>query len=85
MSGQLADCLFVIAPELYHPHYGYELCTIWPGINGIHGTNFHCGHDFDLATEFANEMNMAKGHKPEYVTRVYESVFGLDKIDFIYV
>ena len=82
MSGIKSDCLFVIIPELYNPDKGYELCTIWPGIQGTHGTDFFCGYDLDLAIEYANELNAAKGHIPEFATKVLESVSGLDKVHF---
>lgn len=82
MSGTKSDCLYVIIPELYNPDYGYELSTVWPGIQGTHGTDFFCGHDLDLAIEYANEMNLAGGHTPKFATAVLDVVSGLDKIRF---
>lgn len=82
MSGKLDTCLFIIIPELYHPHYGYELSTIWQGVRGVHGTNYFCGHDLDLAIEFCNELNRENGYEPDYTTRVLERAWGLDKIDY---
>lgn len=82
MGGIEADCLFVIIPELYDPDSGYELSTIWPGVQGVYSTDFRCGHDLDLAIEYANELNLGKGHTPEFVTRVLELTAGLNKIHF---
>ena len=82
MSGEQAECLFVIIPELYDPDRGYELSTIWPGINGTFRTEFYCGHDLDLAIEWANELNMEKGHTAKFATHVLEEISGMNKVHF---
>lgn len=82
MSGFESECLFVILPELYHPTFGYQLSTIWPGLGGTYETDFYCGHDLDLAMEYANELNAVNGHTPEFVTAALEIVSGLDHIGF---
>jgi len=82
MSGVQAECLFVILPELYNPDRGYELSTVWPGLPGTYGTGFYCGHDLDLAIEWANEKNIERGHTPDFVTTALEMVTGLSYIPF---
>jgi hypothetical protein len=82
MSATQDDCLFVIIPELYDPERGYQLSTIWPGCKGIQEANFFCGHDLDLAVEFANEANLEKGYTPAFTTKALEIVTGLSKIQF---
>ena len=82
MPGKISDCIFVIIPELYNPDLGYELSTIWPGLLGTYGTDFYCGHDLELAIEWANELNREKGHTPEFARAVLESASGLDRIYF---
>lgn len=82
MSGILTECLLVIIPELYDDNYGYELGTIWPEASGIHGTEFYCGHDLDLAMEWVNEVNQSLGHTPEFARAVLETISGISKIHF---
>jgi len=82
MSGYLADCLFVIDPDIYDPDKGYQLAAIWPGFTGIVDTDFYCGHDLELAMEYANDLNYENGHTPSFVTTVLEMVSGLDKIKY---
>jgi hypothetical protein len=82
MPGQKSSCLFVIIPELYDPVRGYELSTVWPGLMGTYGTDFFCGHDLQLAIEWANELNLQEGHTPEFTTAALEVASGLSKIAF---
>lgn len=82
MSGIQADCLFVILPDLYDPDRGYELSTIWTGLQGAFGTDYFCGHDLDLAIEYANELNLSHSHTPAFVTRALELTTGLNEITF---
>lgn len=82
MSGNSSDCLFVIIPELYQADKGYELSTIWPGLVGVYPTGFFCGHDIELAIEFANDINRDRGHVPEFTRKVLETVAGLSDIRF---
>ena len=79
MSGFQSDCVFVIVPEYYDSENGYPLFTIWPGISYILKSDFYCGHDLDLAIEYANELNLTLGHDPSFVTRCMEIVIGLSQ------
>jgi hypothetical protein len=85
MSAKKANCMFIILPELYNPDKGYELSTMWPGAAGTYRTGFYCGHDLDLAIEWANDLNIEQGNDPEFVTDVYEAVSGIDQIHFFRV
>lgn len=85
MSGIQSDCLFVIIPELYSPDRGYELSTIWPGVSGVHGTNFYCGYDLELAIEWANDLNKQRGHDPDFTTQALEISSGLNNVHFFNV
>ena len=85
MSGIEDDCLLVIMPEHYHRVYGYEIGIIWVGVKGIHMTGYYCGHDLFEAISFANNMNIARGYKPEFVSSVLEAVSGISKIHFFEV
>jgi len=78
----ISDCLFVIVPELYNPDRGYELATIWPGVAGMYGTNYFCGHDLDLAIEYSNDLNLERGHTPDFAADVLEKVSGLSEVHF---
>lgn len=82
MSSSRSDCLFVIIPELFTEKNGYELGVIWPGIEGIHGTEYYCGFDYDLATEWVNGLNYKNGHTPWFAARALEMASGLNKIHF---
>lgn len=82
MSAVQDECLFIIIPELYDPDRGYRLSTIWPGCSDTQEANFFCGHDLDLAVEFANELNLVNGYTPAFTTKALEIVTGLDKIQF---
>lgn len=82
MSGYATNCLFVILPEMYNPEKGYEMSTIWPGLLGVYGTDSFCGHDLDLAIEYVNELNLARGHTPDFVTRALEITAGINRIHF---
>jgi len=76
------DCVFIVSEDLYDPFLGYELHVIYPKTKGIHKTSFYCGHDFDLALEWVNELNRKNGHTPAFVTSVIEIVSGLADIQF---
>lgn len=78
----LADCLFIILPEFYDKNHGYELFIAWPGIEGFFGTKYYCGHDLDLAIEWANELNFERGHTPEFTATIMENFSGLSSIRF---
>lgn len=82
MSGVQSDCVFAILPELYDPVKGYSLCAVWGGIQGAIETYYHCGHDFDLAREYANELNYSRGYNPKEVTVILENAMGTNKIHF---
>lgn len=82
MSAYQADCLLVILPEFYHEDRGFQLAAIWPQQPGIHGVNFFCGHDLDLALEWTNERNQERGHTPEFVTQVLGVISGIDDLEF---
>lgn len=82
MSGFLTDCLFVIDPDLYDPDNGYQLCIIWQGCAGIYAADYFCGHDLDLAIEYANDLNEENGHMPDFTTAVLELESGLNYIRF---
>lgn len=82
MSAQKSNCLFVILPELYDAERGYELGVIWPGLEGVYSADFYCGHDFDLAVEWANEINLQRNHTPQFVSFIVEAAIGLQEIHF---
>jgi len=72
----------VILPELYYPDRGYALATIWQNLQGVFETRFFCGHDLELAIEFANELNISRGHDPDFVTECLNRRTGLSNIYF---
>jgi hypothetical protein len=76
MSGTEGDVIYVIMPDMYHEHYGYELGTIWAGMKGVHATGYYCGHDLEDAMEYAQELNNERGHTAEFVTEVLKLVLG---------
>lgn len=82
MPGIESDCVFVIIPELYDPVKGYNLSIIWPNVLGIVESLYFCGHDLELAIEYANELNLARGHDIDFVTKCFEVRSGLSRIHF---
>lgn len=77
-----SDCVLVISEDFYDPVWGYELHVVWPRAEGFHKTDFYCGHDFELALEWVNEINLQNGHNPKFVTKIIELVSGLSAIHF---
>lgn len=82
MSALKDDCIFVILPEVHNPESGYCLMAIWPRLQGIYATNVFCGHDFEMAVDYANWINQKNGHSPAVASAVLETVMGADKIRF---
>jgi hypothetical protein len=82
MSGIKSQCLFYVLPEIYDPDKGYPLVTVWPGVYGVRDTDFYCGHDFDLALEYCNELNISNGYEQSFSLAVLNAAIGLDKIHF---
>ncbi|HLA28160.1 MAG TPA: hypothetical protein VJZ49_09735 [Syntrophales bacterium] len=74
MSGNESDVIYVIMPDMYDEHHGYELGTIWQGMPGVHATGYYCGHDLEDAIEYAQELNTERGHTAEFVAQVLKLV-----------
>jgi hypothetical protein len=72
----------IILPDYYDPERGYRLCTMWPGAQGFFPSNYFCGHDLDLAIEFANNLNQERGYCPQLVADVFEIASGLSTFHF---
>lgn len=82
MSGHTTECLFVILPELYKKHSGYELGTIWPGLSGVYPTGIFVGDDLTCAIDIANDMNLANGYIPAFTKYILEHATDLRSIKF---
>ncbi len=74
MSGNESDVVYVILPDMYHDHHGYELGTIWQGMKEVHATGYYCGHDLEDAIDYAQELNTARGHTADFVAEVLKLV-----------
>ena len=82
--GQLGVCIFVIIPEFYDSEKGYELGIVWPGYLGVYSTDYFCGHDMDLAIEWANNLNQRQGINPTWSRAILEASIGIHKIPVFY-
>jgi hypothetical protein len=51
----------------------------------VHGTNFYCGYDLELAIEWANDLNKQRGHDPDFTTQALEISSGLNNVHFFNV
>jgi hypothetical protein len=84
MTANKTPCLYCIVPEVYDPARGYPLCIIWQNTPGIHVSQFFCGHDYDLAVEYANDLNTDAGFNQGFATLVYEAYMGISGLNFFH-
>lgn len=56
---------YFVSDDHYHPIFGYALECVVEGVIGRFITQRWCGHDLELAQEYASGLNSLNGIQPK--------------------